>query len=200
MRSGRIATAVICALALGASTGCADLRGEVAGSGDEESTRDWEPGNADSGQNVTAVSTLEESAEAFRFSAPELFTGATVSGTDLYTSGPVVLTFVSPHCPISVDEGPDLADAAEYGSDITYVFVHTGGEREEYLQYVEDNDLYQQNSIHIDDSDLALWDRFGVKIQPSSVLVDSEGTIRFTTGGLEHQGLSEAADLLRGNT
>ncbi len=138
------------------------------------------------------------SADSFNFFAPELFSGAPVSGPDLYETGPVVVTFLSPTCPVSVAEAPSLAEAAELDPEITYVFVHTGADRAAYLEYVEYADLYQQNAIHIDDTDLTLWNRFDIQVQPSTVLVHTSGAVTVSTGGLDHEGLANAARLVMG--
>ncbi len=136
--------------------------------------------------------------EAFGFVAPELFTGAPVSGVDIYESGPALMVFVSPGCVISVEESPDLAASAEMNPTVTYVFVHTGGDPLAYQQFVEGADLYQQNSIHIDDTERVLWNRFGVTTQPSTVLVDGDGLVSITAGGLGTEGLDNAIGLVAG--
>lgn len=135
--------------------------------------------------------------DAFNFVAPELFSGALVDGTDLYEGGPVLMTFVSPSCAVSVEDGPSFADASEWNESVTFVIVHTDGEQADFEQFVEDADLFGQNVIHINDEDLVLWNRFGIKTQPSTVLVDDDGRASLTAGGLGHEGVATAIALLR---
>lgn len=134
--------------------------------------------------------------EAFDFFAPELFSGAPVSGADLFQSGPVLMTFVSPSCAVSIEDGPDFADSAEWNQSITYVFVHTDGDQESFEQFVEHADLFHQNIIHINDEDLTLWNRFGIETQPSTVLLNRDGQASVTSGGLDYEGLATATSLL----
>lgn len=133
---------------------------------------------------------------AFDFVAPELFSGAPVLGADIHESGRVLVIFVSPSCVISAQDGPAYATTAEANPEVTFLFVHTKGDRESFVQFVDDADLYQQNAIHIDDSDLTLWNRFGVTSQPSTILVDHLGRASLTEGGLGHEGLTVAVSLL----
>lgn len=134
--------------------------------------------------------------EAFNFLAPELFSGANVSGSDLYSSGPVLMTFISPDCAISIDDGPALSEVAERNQSVTFVFVHTDGDAASFEQFVEDADLYHQNVIHINDSDQSLWNRFGIETQPSTLLLDQNGRASVAGGGLGHEGLAIAMGLL----
>lgn len=134
--------------------------------------------------------------EAFDFFTPELFSGAPTSGADLYASGPVLMTFVSPNCAISIEDGPTYSEVAERNQSITFVFVHTDGDAASFEQFVEDADLYHQNVIHIDDTDLVLWNRFGIESQPSTLLVNRDGQASLTGGGLGHEGLTIAVELL----
>ena len=135
--------------------------------------------------------------EAFDFIGPELFSGALVDGTDLYESGPVLMTFVSPTCAVSIEDGPSYSEAAAWNQSVTFVFVHTDGDQESFQQFVEDADLFHQNVIHINDEDLVLWNRFGIDTQPSTVLVDRDGRASLASGGLGYEGLATAIALLR---
>lgn len=133
---------------------------------------------------------------AFDFTVPELFSGAPVSGRDLYQSGPVIMTYVSPSCVVSAEDAEAFALVAELHQSVTFVFVHTDGDSESFEQFVDNADLYYQNVLHINDSDLALWNRFGIETQPSTMLVDRSGRATLAQGGLGQEGLMLAVGLL----
>lgn len=198
------------AVLLLSSTGCAAIRGERVETGmvdpdqaDSYSTTVLANEPASSSSTVEGVQTISEQTaewlvmpEAFEFFAPELFTGASVSGQDLYATGPVLMTFVAPDCVVSTQDSEAFALTAEEHLSVTFVFVHTNGDATTYERFVEDADLYQQNVIHINDSDLTLWNRFGIQTQPSSVLVKRDGRTAVTDGGLGHDGLFTAMELI----
>ncbi len=187
---------LLTALALGLSS-CATLRGETADAADE-TQRAQQLAMRDGEAKTIAANDTAQAAEAFNFAGKELFSGATISGADLQASGPVIMTFVSPDCDISVEEGAELAAAAELEEDITYVFVHGEGTTETYEAFVDKTDLFQQNVIHIDDSNLALANRFSIDVRPTMVLGHDNGTVSVSTGGLSHKGITEAGLLVRG--
>ncbi|MFT7598243.1 MAG: hypothetical protein ACI8TP_001164 [Acidimicrobiales bacterium] len=134
--------------------------------------------------------------EAFDFIAPELFSGAPLVGAEIYRSGSALVTFVSPGCVVSVQDGPAYARVADANPLVTFLFVHTDGSADTFQQFVEEADLFQENVIHINDADLTLWNRFGITTQPSTVLVDRDGRASVTEGGLGHEGLTIAVGLL----
>lgn len=197
----KVATCTAALTLVLALSGCSSLRGEAADTGLEETRaqpsyvmRETEPATA--GGNVV-VETQREVGQSFNFEATELFSGASIYGTDLIESKPIIVTFVSPDCLESVDQALELGRAADANEDITYVFVHTGGDRVAYENLVDGANLYQQNVVHIDDTGLALTTRFDVKVTPSSILVDAEGSASFSVGRLDEEGLRDAADLIR---
>ena len=106
------------------------------------------------------------------------------------------MTFVSPSCAISVEDAPSFVEVAQANPTVTFVFVHTDGNVASFQEFIDQADLYEQNMIHINDSDLTLWTRFGIDTQPSTLLVDQMGRASLTEGGLGHEGLATAVQLL----
>lgn len=135
--------------------------------------------------------------DPFQFTATDLFGGGAIEGMDLYEGRPTIMTFVVPSCPVCQSEGPLIAQAAERHSDVTFVVVHSAGTEQDYLDFVFASELETENIIHITDTEMALWQRFGVRSQPSTVLVDSEGRLTSSVGALNHDGLDRAVDKLR---
>lgn len=135
--------------------------------------------------------------EAFSFTAPELFRGTPVRGTTLNESGPVLMTFVSPGCPISAEEAAEYAIAAEKWEEVNFVIVHSGAARADYLEWVENADLFAQNILHLEDTDGVLSDRFLIEYTPTTLLVDAEGNVTRTIGALGHEGLANATFEIR---
>ncbi len=205
------------------SVGCAGVRGELVETGIAEtaetdfaaaggslsgtnvdssslSADEWWAAPADERERVRSASGLAAEwtavPEAWDFHSPELFSGAPLAGKDLFESGSVLVNFVSPGCPISVEDAEAFAAAAERNPSVTFVFAHTDGATAEYEQFVEDSDLFQQNVVHVNDSDLALWNRFGIADQPSTILIKGDGSASVTTGGLGHEGVANAVDLV----
>lgn len=129
----------------------------------------------------------------FAFRAPELYTGELIEGTELFSNAPVIMVFVVPSCDICHVEAPKLANAAELHPEINYVMVHGFGETTDFLEFNDGFDLSQENVIHLVDTEGALWERFGVTSQPSSVLVDLDGEVSTSRGALGDDGLARAA-------
>lgn len=182
----------IVALAL-AAAGCSSVKGELSAPPEEAPPVTLQMAD---GPVEEAPTDPEAAAGAFAFEAPELYGNAVVSGAELYQNSPAIITFVSPTCPVCVEEGPKLANAAEDNPDINYVVVHSFGDREMYLDYNDASALGQENVIHIVDHDGVLWDRFGVSAQPSTVLIDSEGQLSSSRGALQDDGLVRAAEFV----
>ena len=178
---------------------CGGIRGErvVTGAGNETNivdTRQLAPIRDLSGAvEVTNVS----STEAFAFSATDLFSRQAVRGTDLFEGGPAIITFVVPGCPVCVSEGPLLGASAANNPDVTYVFVHSGGDADSYEGYVTSSELSASNVVHLDDSAGWIWTRFGVIQQPTSLLVDADGDVTQSLGSLGEEGLARAISNLR---
>lgn len=171
----------------------------ASGTDDDAQDLSWVPGEEVHGVRSIADVNPQWVTEpaAFDFVAPELYSGALVDGSDLYASGPVLMTFVSPSCAVSVEDGPSYSEAAEWNQTVTFVFVHTEGDQASFEQFVEDADLFHQNVIHINDEDLVLWNRFGIETQPSTMLVDRDGRASLASGGLGYEGLATAIALVR---
>ncbi|MEM7092349.1 MAG: TlpA disulfide reductase family protein [Actinomycetota bacterium] len=148
---------------------------------------------------ATVVSGDVPAPEPFEFFAQELYTAEAVSGRALYNSGPVLMTFSVPSCPICVEEAPDIAAVAANNPGITFVIVHSRGSQTEYEAFVEATGLDTPNNVvNLVDADLALWNRFRVIQQPTSVLVDHEGKLSITRGALAAEGLELVAARLEG--
>ncbi len=199
MRNDRritLLTWLVLAIGLLATTGCSAVRGELVetGVGTADAALDASPFSTDEVENES-----DDLSEAFNFSGTELFRRSTVSGADLYNNAPMIVTFVTPTCAICRSEGPQVAAAAETYGDITYVIVHSGDTTKGYESYADDNGLFQENVIHLDDGDGVLLRRFSVTSYPTSLLVGADGAVRQSVGALESQGLDEAAKVVLGS-
>jgi len=139
----------------------------------------------------------ERSAAPFAFVADDLLSSDQVHGIDLYESRPTIVSFVTPTCPICEVEGPMIAQAAAESPDVTIVVVHSQGTAADHLAYVEKHQLNLPNLVHIKDPDMALWLRFNVVSQPSSVLINADGATSFSTGALGTNGYQRAVELVQ---
>lgn len=128
----------------------------------------------------------------FAFTTSDLFTGDPVDGLELHADAPMIITFVVPSCSVCIGEAPKLAAAAEANPQVNFVMVHSFGTIDQFLAYTDNSDLSQENTVHIVDVDGALWERFGVVSQPSTVLVDHEGRVSSARGALGDDGLLRA--------
>lgn len=194
-------------------SGCGSLRGEVSMVGDDGATyrvNEVQAGEAslddldglvsevDSLSSArSALPTVEISSSAvvpavFQFTA-SLVDGGMVDGASLFDGTPQLLTFVQTTCPISDDERPNLAEAALRHPDVRFVVIHSGGSHADYVESIAASGLNAPNVINIDDSDLTIWNRFGVTASPSNVLVDHAGLLRSSQGALGDSGLDRAA-------
>lgn len=176
------------------TSACTGVRGELEESGqpiDEAPTElafEGEPEVAD----------LEGTQVNFAFRAPELYTGDMVEGAELFADAPLIMVFAVPSCDVCHVEGPKLARAAEIHPEINYVVVHSFGTTDEYLDYIDNSGLIQENVLHLVDAEGVLWERFGVVSQPSSVLVDTDGLVTTSRGALGDDGLARAAAQVTG--
>ncbi len=132
----------------------------------------------------------------FAFDARDAFTGELVQGGKLFAGEPMIIAFVTPTCPICVDEAPKLATSASLNPDVNYVVVHSGGETEQYQEYAEQSKLAGDNITHLVDGGTELWAWFGVLAQPSYVLVDARGSVLSSVGALQDHGLARAVELI----
>lgn len=143
-----------------------------------------------------AVPTDEAFPEAFDFSATDL-SGTSVSGDAIFADKPAIVAFVTPWCPVCRTEGGELADIAARSDDVDIIVVHSAGSTEEFKSYRDELALTGENVSHINDADGELWRRFGVVSQPTYLLIDSDGLLRQSVGGLEQHGLERAVALVR---
>ena len=193
---------LILALAL-VGTGCSGVRGNLVETGIADGSAETAYPNLapaeSTGSADDSIATGDTaSAEPFAFTAPDLFTGTTVTGLELYQEAPMIVSFVSPTCPVCVTEGPEIAFAADMHPDVTYLLIHSGADSESYRHYAETAGLYQENVIHVEDGSGVIWQRFNIVSTPSTLMVDVDGRVSQSTGALELQGHAKAADLVLG--
>ncbi len=190
---------LLCIIALG-TTGCSAVRGELVETGmtsaEASATSplvDLEPEANEDG--IIEIGSLAIS-EPFAFTAPEIFSGAVVSGTELYYNSPMIVTFVSPTCAVCIVEGPEIAQSAEDNPEVTFLVIHSGDTNESYQDYADTLGLYQENVIHVEDENGVIWKRFGITSTPSSLLVDADGRVSQSKGALELQGQEKATEVV----
>lgn len=191
MRPGRtlrrlVVLSVCCVL----MSSCGAVRGERVVSG--VSTQDAQsvevtPVRQATGNTIEANSVSESG--VFSFVSANLNGDDPISGVELVRDGPVIMTFVVPHCPVCVSEAPRLAQSAVENPNITYVMVHSGGTADDYRSFNEASGLVVANVVHVDDSAGRLWARFGVIQQPTNVFVDSDGNLSQSLGALSSEDL-----------
>ncbi len=194
----RIMIVAILAISL-VTTSCATVRGERVESGvatQEEAITPAVLPLARPVGNAIAVNNVQQ-AGAFSFLSTALESRMAISGMELVADGPVVMTFVVPHCPICISEAPTIAHSAAENQDVTYVIVHSGGVVADYLDFNEDSGLNLPNVVHLDDSAGVLWARFGVIQQPTNILVDARGDVTQALGALGSEELEGAISVLR---
>ncbi len=190
-----------------AATGCSSLRGDQVESGfsgdngevpvELAFTEDIDVVNPLSGYDVVEVRADAPAPEVFDFSARDAFDDTPVAGGELYGQGPMLIAFVTPTCPICIEEGPKLANSAQLNPEIDYVIIHSSGNADQYAEFAEITGLDGPNIRHLVDGDTSLWAHFGVLAQPSYVLVNNEGHLLSSVGALQDHGLARAAELLR---
>lgn len=140
----------------------------------------------------------EVPAEAFDFTAAELYTGEPISGTEILSNSPTLINFVDPNCPICVTEGPELAEAANDFADVNVVVVHGFAQSAAYVSYVERSELNAESILHVVDNEGALSRRFGLTVTPATVMVDENGKVTVARGGLTADEFRVAAENLVG--
>jgi thiol-disulfide isomerase/thioredoxin len=200
-------TAVLCGLLLLAACGAA--RGELVENGfTAPADTDVELAFVDesefnsplAGWETTRLAADAPGVEAFGFDATELRSGSNIEGGVLFEQRPLIISFVTPTCPICSVEAPKLAFAAEQNPDITYVMVHNGSVDTDYLDFLQATGIDDGNIVHLVDGDVSLWAHFGVLQQPSYVFVDADGIVTSSIGALEDHGLERAAEEIFGQT
>ena len=202
----RPATAILMTIALVSAGGCSSLRGDQVESGFSEVdgeipielafTEEVEVVNPLSGYEVVEVRADAPAPEVFNFSARDAFDDTPVAGSELYGDSAMIMAFVTPSCPVCIEEGPKLANSAQLNPGIEYVIIHSAGTTEQYLEFAEATGLWGDNIRHLVDGDTSLWAHFGVLAQPSYVLVNKEGHLLSSVGALQDHGLARAAELL----
>jgi len=84
----------------------------------------------------------------------------------------------------------------EFGDRVTLIGVAALDDNSAMRAFVTGTGL--TDMVHIDDSDLEVWMRFGITGQPAWVLVDDDGTTEIRRGAYGEAGLAEAAQALIG--
>lgn len=135
--------------------------------------------------------------EPFVFFANKLGSEEVVDGLDLYRDRPALITFSVPTCPVCTREAPEIAAAAERYPGINFVMVHSQGDAASYAEFLAEAGLDgPSNVLNLVDEDLALWRRFSVIQQPTSILIDADGHVSSTRGALASEGLDIVAAML----
>lgn len=154
---------------------------------------------ADAEQVPVGTSSVHDAGSAnaaIDFTSTELYSQSSLSGLELLGNGPVIATFVQPGCDFSVDQSELLVDAAIGNVDITFVFLHSGGDANAFQSFASDAGLTEENMIHLDDRDGVLSTRFGVEAYPSTLLVDGTGQLSSSTGALDDVRLQRALSIV----
>jgi len=123
----------------------------------------------------TAAAAATEATDVI--AAPEFtgqtITGATVRGTDLWQSGPVVMIFFASWCGVCAENQAEWNDlAAQYAGRATVVGVVPDERADELSQYLAAHPVSYQV---ISDPDKAIWRSFGVTEPPLVALVGRGG-------------------------
>lgn len=198
MMSKTAGWALVAGVALFGAAACSTVRGEPELRGWVTTTTVADDGGSEAGPAPTVeVAPGDVAPAAFAFAATDL-DGAPIAGTELYARRPLVMSFVVPTCPVCVTEASELAAAARRRPDVGFVIVHSGGDAESYRGWIDAADVDGTNVVHVVDDELALWHRFGVTAQPSTVLVAADGTLRTVVGALGESGLDRAAGVVTG--
>ncbi len=148
------------------------------------------------GYERVSVEVDEPALPVLDFTAKDAFSDDDVSGLELHSAGPMIIAFVTPTCPVCVEEGPKLATSASLNPDLQYVIAHSGGTTEQYQDYADRTGLDSSNVTHLVDGQTELWSWFGVLAQPSYVLVNADGALLSSVGALQDHGLARAVELL----
>jgi thiol-disulfide isomerase/thioredoxin len=118
-------------------------------------------------------------------SVPEklAFTGTTVSGDEFEGASlagrPTLLWFWAPWCPTCRGQIPQVQGiATEHAGELNVIGVGSLDSAEAIEGFADDVD----GITHLEDTEGALWKRFGVTEQSSFVLLDSAGTVVFEAG------------------
>lgn len=86
------------------------------------------------------------------------------------------------------------AVAAEYEGRVAFVGMAGRGELAEMQDFVADTGT--GGIVHVQDTDGALWQRFGVVAQPAFTVIPTDGTSRTSAGGMDADSLRQVAESL----
>jgi thiol-disulfide isomerase/thioredoxin len=118
-------------------------------------------------------------------SVPEnlAFTGTTVSGDEFEGASlagrPTLLWFWAPWCPTCRGQIPQVQGiATEHAGELNVIGVGSLDSAEAIDGFADDVD----GITHLEDTEGALWKRFGVTEQSSFVLLDAAGSVVFEAG------------------
>ncbi len=198
---------ILLAAALLGATGCSAVRGEEQESNFGANTptavaadtTQSDPFAAGS-QSVTIAAPRQvddeaSAAVAIDFVATGLHSNAPINGTSLLGDGSAIVTFVQPGCEFSTVHSELLAAAADVG-DVSFVFVHSGGSRESFLEFTNATGLSHENVVHLDDRSGIITQRFGIDMFPATMLVAADGSLSRTSGALDQERLDSAIALV----
>lgn len=200
-----IRPALIAAVVVLTTTGCAQIRGEreftfedgrTASVASVESSADDRPVEPAATVQIEVDAAASVPA-AFAFDAVTV-AGAPTTGIDLLGDRGTIITFVQPTCPFSTDEAPKIAAAARRHPDLRFVVAFSGGDTGAYAAMLADAGLHLPNVVAVDDTSATLWNRFAITASPSSVLVDADLHLRSSYGALGDDGLDRAVAAVTG--
>ena len=130
------------------------------------------------------------------------FTGTTLAGASFSGSSlqgkPVVLWFWTPWCPFCNQEAPSVAHVSAANPKVTFVGIAGRSDVGAMQGFVS---RYGLGFTNLNDSDGALWARFGVPWQPAYLFVKADGPSTFVndpTSAMSEQDLSGRVAALSG--
>lgn len=113
------------------------------------------------------------------------FKGTTVSGqaykSTQVLAKPTVIWFWTPWCAICRAESKAVATlSVKYAGKVNFLGIGANGSVDEMKEFVG---MHKVTKVtHLNDANGALWNRFGVVIQPTLVFVDKNGKIETHIG------------------
>ncbi|MCV7386310.1 protein disulfide oxidoreductase [Mycolicibacter longobardus] len=113
------------------------------------------------------------------------FNGASLQGK------PAVLWFWTPWCPFCNAEAPSVSQVAAANPGVTFVGVAARSDPAALRNFVA---KYHLNFTHLNDTDGAIWARFGVPWQPAYVFERADGTSTFVNNPTSAMTKQELAD------
>lgn len=123
------------------------------------------------------------------------FTGTTVGGAPFSGASlrghPAVLWFWTPWCPFCNQEAPSVSAVAAANPQVRFVGIAAHAPAADMQGFI---DKYRLGFTNLDDTDGALWARFGVPWQPAYLFVGADGSSSFVnnpTSAMSRQELSD---------